>query len=244
MIISTYRHVFEAASQNSQLLTFGAMVLVAVILIWLEKSALRASLWLVIALAGLGGLIGETGSRLIWAYYLIVYASGTTLLVLAGIVPATRRWTWRVTDCPAELVWSLVLAGVLATGLAVCADATTWPEPKKPFTAAAESQPASAPTAEAPAKPTDRKAVPIKETAQEPTAAQATTKTASSARRRMPDTPEERLGKQMLIDMRGALALSAVVVLTALLGAAHLVRPVKSIPTGRLSAMPTEPAKE
>lgn len=106
---------------------FGGTVLASALGVCVSKSVVRMAVWLFGALGAVAVLYFLLGAVFLGAVQLIVYAGGTLILLIFGVM-LTNKSPWvRFESRPGELVAAGGVSLVLFIGLATVLTKTTWP---------------------------------------------------------------------------------------------------------------------
>jgi NADH-quinone oxidoreductase subunit J len=121
------------------------------VMVVLTAHIVRAAVWLLFTLLGVGGLFFLLGAEFVGATQLIVYVGGTMVLVVFGVM-LTAQGPFLTLRPP---VWERATAAVVALGLFAAAVAAitgrAWPEPPAPAPHAGVAELGQALTGTAPA---------------------------------------------------------------------------------------------
>ncbi len=106
---------------------FGGTLLVSALGVCISKSVVRMATFLFFALGAVAVLYLLLGATFRAAIQLIVYAGGTLILLVFGVM-LTSKSPWVRYDCrPVELLAAAGVAGVLLVALVTVLLSTTWP---------------------------------------------------------------------------------------------------------------------
>lgn len=106
---------------------FGGTLLVSALGVCLSKSVVRMATWLFFTLGAVAVLYLLLGAVFLGAIQLIVYAGGTLVLLVFGVM-LTSKSPWVRFDCPrSELLAAGGVACVLFLALVAVFTRTTWP---------------------------------------------------------------------------------------------------------------------
>lgn len=106
---------------------FGSTVLVSALGVCLSKSVVRMAVWLFGTLGAVAVLYFLLGAVFLGAIQLIVYAGGTLILLVFGVM-LTNKSPWvRFESGPAELAAAGGVSAVLFIGLVTVLVKATWP---------------------------------------------------------------------------------------------------------------------
>ena len=104
------------------IMTVGGALSVA-----LSRNIVRAAVGLLFALAGTAGLYMLLSAEFIAAVQLVVYVGGTLILIVFGVMLTSKSPSLRWEPKHWEVVWALVVAGLVATPLVVLMSTAPFP---------------------------------------------------------------------------------------------------------------------
>ncbi len=106
---------------------FGGALMASALGVCISKSIVRMAVWLFFALGAVAILYLLLGAFFLGAIQLIVYAGGTLILLVFGVM-LTSKSPWVRFDCPkTELVAAAMVSGVLFVGLVTVLAGASWP---------------------------------------------------------------------------------------------------------------------
>ncbi len=106
---------------------FGGTLLVSALGVCVTKSVVRMATWLFGALGAAAVLYFLMGAAFLGAIQLIVYAGGTLILIVFGVM-LTSKSPWVRFDCPRIEMWAAGgVVGVLFVALTTLLIGTQWP---------------------------------------------------------------------------------------------------------------------
>ncbi|MEI7834996.1 MAG: NADH-quinone oxidoreductase subunit J [Planctomycetota bacterium] len=105
----------------------AAVALVGALGILVSRNIVRTAMWLLATLAAVAGLYFLLGATFVGAIQLIVYAGGTLVLIIFGVMLTAKDPRVSYTPRPLEIVLGVVLCVLLAAGLIFVLHGTTWP---------------------------------------------------------------------------------------------------------------------
>jgi NADH-quinone oxidoreductase subunit J len=115
--------------ESAVFLLLGTMVLVPAILAVSLKNVFHCALWLVVSLTGVAGFFALLGSDFLFVAQILVYAGGITVLLLFVVLLSGSPSDWVVKQVNTQWVWSLLLAGIFVSLLAVLFRQLPEPDP-------------------------------------------------------------------------------------------------------------------
>lgn len=95
----------------------AAVALVGAAGILVSRNIVRTAMWLLATLAAVAGLYFLLGAAFVGAIQLIVYAGGTLVLIIFGVMLTAKNPNVSYTPRTAEIVLGVVLCVLLASGL-------------------------------------------------------------------------------------------------------------------------------
>ncbi|MCY2923939.1 MAG: NADH-quinone oxidoreductase subunit J [Planctomycetota bacterium] len=106
----------------------AAAALVGATGILVSRNIVRTAMWLLATLAAAAGLYFLLGATFVGAIQLIVYAGGTLVLIIFGVMLTAKNPNVSYTPRTAEVVLGVVLCVLLASALIVVLHGTAWPK--------------------------------------------------------------------------------------------------------------------
>ena len=106
----------------------AATALVGAMGILISRNIVRTAMWLLATLAAAAGLYFLLGATFVGAIQLIVYAGGTLVLIIFGVMLTAKSPKISYTPRLAEIVLGVVLCVLLASALIFVLHGTTWPD--------------------------------------------------------------------------------------------------------------------
>jgi NADH-quinone oxidoreductase subunit J len=108
----------EASNLSSALFyLFAAMTGVSAIAVAASRNVVRMAVALLFTLMGVAGLYFLLNAEFLAAVQLVVYAGGTLILIIFGVMLTSKSPFSRFTPKPAEVAIAVVIGGVLLFGL-------------------------------------------------------------------------------------------------------------------------------
>lgn len=96
---------------------FAAMTAVSAIAVAASRNVVRMAVALLFTLMGVAGLYFLLNAEFLAAVQLVVYAGGTLILIIFGVMLTSKSPFSRFTPKPAEVAVAVVIGGVLLFGL-------------------------------------------------------------------------------------------------------------------------------
>ncbi|MCY2928279.1 MAG: NADH-quinone oxidoreductase subunit J [Planctomycetota bacterium] len=105
----------------------AALALVGAMGILVSRNIVRTAMWLLATLVAAAGLYFLLGAAFVGAIQLIVYAGGTLVLIIFGVMLTAKNPNVSYTPRTAEIVLGVVLCVLLAGALIFVLHGTAWP---------------------------------------------------------------------------------------------------------------------
>lgn len=106
--------------------SFAAMCLAGAFGILLSRNIVRAAVWLLATLASAAGIYFMLGAPFVGAIQLIVYAGGTAVLIIFGVMLTSRNPKLRFGPRRWEIALAAIVFAGLAAGLSIVLVKTPW----------------------------------------------------------------------------------------------------------------------
>lgn len=114
---------------------FAAVSLGSAVGAALSKNIVRTAVCLLGTLGGVAGLYFLLNANLLAAIQLIVYAGGTLILIVFGVMLTSKSPYAKLTPTRGQVVASVFVAALLATGLITLMSRADWSKPSGELTA-------------------------------------------------------------------------------------------------------------
>lgn len=105
---------------------FAALVLISSLGVAISQNIVRTALWLLATLCGVAGLYFLMAANLLGALQLIIYAGGTMVLIVFGVMLTSKSPWVRFKPRLIEVIGGVVVCGVLFTLIVKMVSRTTW----------------------------------------------------------------------------------------------------------------------
>lgn len=96
---------------------FAAVVAVSAIGVVVSRNIVRMAVWLLFTLGGVAGLYFMLAAEFLAAVQLVVYAGGTLILIIFGVMLTSKSPFVKLEPKPSEVAVALVIGGMLLAAL-------------------------------------------------------------------------------------------------------------------------------
>src|SRR5687767_1408466 len=119
---------------------FAGMAGLAALGLVLSRNIVRMAVWLLFTLAGVAGLYFLLGAEFLAAVQLVVYAGGTLILIVFGVMLTSKSPFSRFEPKAVEIVVAVAIAAVLLVALVLAVTSVHFPQRDTAADAAVEAQ--------------------------------------------------------------------------------------------------------
>src|SRR5213595_3887165 len=126
MLVLAQADTFDAASVATAVLfyLFAAMAGGAALTVVISRNIVRMAVALLFTLTGVAGLYFLLNAEFLAAVQLVVYAGGTLILIIFGVMLTSKSPFSRFAPKPAEIVISLAIGAILMVSLVLAVRST------------------------------------------------------------------------------------------------------------------------